>query len=201
MARRFELTRVTHSAAVFDTGKLEWMNREYMKATPTERLTRLAWPYFERADVVRGTSESARAYVSQWLLPMAVGAVDRLEELPDRVAFIFDWSADETARRVMAEPEGARVVAAFAEVLSAGEPLIDKERFRQAAAAVRERVGAKGKALFHPLRVAMTGLDSGPELDLAIPAIEHGAAVRPADGLNPVLSCRERATRLVERLS
>jgi hypothetical protein len=40
---------------------------------------------------------------------------------------------------------------------------------------VRERTGQKGKALFHPIRLALTGEADGLELDLAVPAIEHGA--------------------------
>jgi len=49
----------------------------------------------------------------------------------------------------------------------------------------------KGKALFHPIRVALTGWESGPELDLALPAIDHVAALLPR-----VPTCEERARRL-----
>ncbi len=56
-------------------------------------------------------------------------------------------------------------------------PLLDKESFRAVATRVRERTGQKGKALFHPIRVALTGSDGGPELDLAVPAIDRGAAL------------------------
>jgi glutamyl-tRNA synthetase len=36
-------------------------------------------------------------------------------------------------------------------------------------AAVKEKTGAKGKALFHPLRLALTGRESGPELKFLLP--------------------------------
>ena len=32
------------------------------------------------------------------LLPMAVGSVDRLEEIPDRLAFLFDYDASTALR-------------------------------------------------------------------------------------------------------
>jgi glutamyl/glutaminyl-tRNA synthetase len=54
MAPRFDLTTVSHSAAVFDFGKLAWMNRHYMKEAPPERLARVSMPYFIRAGVHRG---------------------------------------------------------------------------------------------------------------------------------------------------
>ena len=37
--------------------------------------------------------------------------------------------------------------------------------------AVKARTGAKGKALFMPLRLALTGLDHGPELAALLPLI------------------------------
>jgi glutamyl-tRNA synthetase len=200
MARRFDLSRVTHSAAVFDVAKLEWMNREYMKASPLERIAQLAWAYFEAAGQVQRASAEAVAFVRTSLLPMAVGAVHRLEELPERVSFVFDWSADEAALRVAAEPEGSRIVRALAEVTALEAPLVDRDAFRRVASLVRERAGAKGRMLFHPIRVAMTGLDSGPELDLAIPAIDRGAALAAASGVKPIISCRERADQLARRL-
>ena len=75
-----------------------------------------------------------------------------------------------------AEPDGARVVAAFARGSGRAGPL-DREAFRAAAPRARERTGLKGRALFHPIRVALTAAESGPELDLAVPAIDRGAAL------------------------
>lgn len=201
MARRFDLSKVTHSAAVFDVDKLAWLNREYMRRTSSDRLVDLSWRYFCRAGYLTDQSDSARSFLAGSLLPMAVGAVDRLEELPERVAFVFDWSAAAAAELVAAEPDGPRIVATLAAVLSEVEPLLDRDRFRGAAQIVRDRCGVKGKALFHPIRVALTGQDSGPELDLAIPAIELGARLAGRDGVLSVTGCAERARRLSSLLA
>jgi hypothetical protein len=58
---------------------------------------------------------------------------------------------------------------------------------------VKEKTGQKGKALFHPIRVALTGEGGGPELDLAVPAIDRGAQLSSEVGLAKILSTRERA--------
>ena len=71
--------------------------------------------------------------------------------------------------------------------------LLDREAFRAAAERVKERTGQKGRALFHPIRVALTGEAGGPELDLAVPAIDRGAALPAVGGLAPIVGCRERA--------
>jgi glutamyl-tRNA synthetase/nondiscriminating glutamyl-tRNA synthetase len=191
MVPRFDLGHVGHSAAVFDTAKLAWMNRHYMKEAAPGRLAVDALPYFLRAGVIRQDTPAARAYLAS-LLPMAAGSVDRVEEIPERLAFIFDWKAEVAAALVRAESGGADAVAAFAAEVATGGPL-DREAFRAAASRVRERTSLKGRALFHPLRVALTAADSGPELDLAVPAIDRGAALDPGDGVAPVLSCATRA--------
>lgn len=199
MARRFDLADVGHSSAVFDTGKLAWMNRHYMKESDPMRLVRDGLGYFVRAGYAREPTDDGLAFLAS-VLPMAVGSVDRLEEIPSRVAFVFEWNADAAAALVAAEPDGTKAVFAFADGLPAG-PMLDRDAFRAAATRARESSGLKGRALFHPIRVALTGSDSGPELDLAVPAIDRGAALSSAAGLARVESCAERTRAVVARLA
>lgn len=48
--------------------------------------------------------------------------------------------------------------------------------------AVKARTGAKGKALFHPLRLALTGRDRGPELNVLLPLIGRERVLRRLTG-------------------
>ena len=130
------------------------------------------------------------AYVES-LLPMAVGSVDRLEEIPDRLAFLFIYDPQEALQRpavagVLHEPGAREVIAALADAIEG--PLLDRDAFRAMANRVKERTGQKGKALFHPIRVALTGEGGGPELDLAVPAIDRGAQLSQEVGLARILS-------------
>jgi nondiscriminating glutamyl-tRNA synthetase len=196
MARRFDLQKVGHSAAVFDVGKLAWMNRHYMKEASQARIARDVLKYFVHSGFVTHGTDASIGYIES-ILPMAVGSVDRLEEIPERVAFIFDWDAARAAELVRAESDGARAVQAFADEVANLGPL-NREGFRAAAGRARERTGLKGRALFHPIRVAVTAAESGPELDLAIPAMDFAAALPAGSGLASVVACRERA-RLVSK--
>ncbi len=54
---------------------------------------------------------------------------------------------------------------------------------------VKTKTGAKGKDLFHPVRIVITGSHSGPEFDKLIPILEEGAQL---DLPKHVLSMRER---------
>jgi nondiscriminating glutamyl-tRNA synthetase len=199
MASRFDLAVVSHSAAVFDTPKLSWINRHYMKEAEPDRIARLALPYFRQAGFVTGQSAVSLEFVTS-LLPMAVGSVDRLEEIPDRVETVFRWDAATAAAMTAAEPDGVQAVAAFSREVAEAGPL-DRETFRAAATRARQATGLKGRALFHPVRVALTAADSGPELDLAVPAIDRGAALGADSGVAPIVSCANRLARVVELLN
>ena len=201
LARRFSLEAVGHSAGVFDEEKLAWVNRHYMKLADPLRIGAEAMRYFQRLGFVRKPSPAALDYVAS-LLPMAAGSVDRLNEIPTRVRFVFDYDATaalfhEDVRAVLLEPGARDVIDALATELASRDRLLDRDAFRAAAANVRERTGRKSKALFHPIRVALTGEVAGPELDLLVPAIERGALLQPDAGLKPVVGCRERAEAFV----
>jgi glutamyl-tRNA synthetase/nondiscriminating glutamyl-tRNA synthetase len=198
MARRFDVANVSHSAAVFDTGKLAWMNRHYMKEAVPARIARESLAYFVQAGFVSHATDAALAYLAT-LLPMAVGSVDRVNEIPERVTFIFKWDASAAAALAAQEPDGVRVIAELAAQL-AGAGALDRDAFRAAAARVKDATGLKGRSLFHPIRVALTGADSGPELDLALPAIDRGAALPADSGIIGIVSCADRARRVAELL-
>ena len=90
--------------------------------------------------------------------------------------------------------------ARLAEDLASSPRLVDADLFRAAAQRVRERTGQKGRALFHPIRVALTGAAEGPELDLLVPAIDRGAELPTTSGLAPITGARERAAAFVAAL-
>jgi glutamyl-tRNA synthetase len=192
LARRFRLENVAHSAGVFDEDKLAWVNRHYLKLCAADRLATLAEPHLrERGQVVGELSAAAR----QWLeavLPGMAASVDRLPQLADRLETVFNYQPpSETLDPVL--------VTALAEELANAPRLLDKEAFRAAANRVKERTGLKGKNLFHPIRVILTGAHEGPELDLIVPAIDRAADFGSGSGLAKVMGCRERAKRVTER--
>jgi nondiscriminating glutamyl-tRNA synthetase len=203
LARRFSLEDVGRSAGVFDEEKLAWANRHYMKSADPGRIAELSVPYFAEAGVAMRPDPRALEFLAS-AMPMASASVDRLSEVPGRLAFLFSYDAaaalrDPQTLGEMAAAEARAVVRTLAEELAAA-PRLDKEGFREAANRVRARTGQKGKALFHPIRVVLTGRSEGPELDLAVPAIDRGAELPPDAGVPAILGNRERADRFARAL-
>ena len=187
LARRFRLENVAHSAGVFDEDKLAWANRHYLKLCDPERLVSLAEPFLRGSGYVTGpVSVAAREWLHE-VLPQVAASVDRLSELPARLQTVFAQPA-----APLDETFDLELVGALRDELNAGPRLLDKEAFRGLAARVKDRTGLKGKALFHPIRVLITGVHDGPELDIVIPAIDRAAGLPENSGLKPVAGCRER---------
>ena len=202
LAARFRLEDVGHSAGVFDVEKLAWVNRHYLKAAAADRLARLALPYLEKAGWVSEASAAGISYLES-VVPIAAASVDRLEQIPARLAFLFDYSA----ARAVGDPaiaqearEARAVIDALAHQLDTSPPLLDRDTFRALAKKVQQASGAKGKALFHPIRLALTGEAEGIELDLAVPAIEHGALLERA-GITSIAGARARAAEFAAALA
>ena len=197
LAARFKLADVGHSAGVFDEDKLAWVNRQYLKAADRAEIARLAVPYLSAAGYIRVLEGEGRAFIES-LVPLFSTSVDRLQQVPDRlrVLFAFDPAATLARPDVRAELESGavrEVIVTLADDLASAPRCSSRELFRAAAARVRERTGQKGKALFHPIRVALTGEPDGPELDLLVPAIDTGAELPASAGVVPIAGCRERA--------
>ena len=204
MARRFRLEDVGHAAGIFDVEKLSWVNRHYLKESAPDRLVALTVPYLAQQGWLTHAAGEDLAFLAH-VLPGVAAAVDRLEQVPGRLRFLFDYSAERALDTGGIRDEAAAsktVVDALAAEL-AGVRLLDRESFRAVAARVRERTRQKGKALFHPIRIVLTGEAEGLELDLAVPAIDRAAVLTAGgtSGIRPVRGAAERAAEFARLLA
>ena len=210
LVREFSLKRVTPSPAVFDMEKLYWLNRHYIKESSPERIEKLALPYYTRAIGLelakQHGGEAQPDYpwtpdVVGWfgsITRMLVPSVDRLEQLPERAALIFHYDAN----AALAAPDNAEVLgwantdavlARFTvkilEDESACQGKLTAEQFKKIVNEVKAETGTKGKELFHPIRIVVTGSHSGPEFDKLVPILEEGSRLALP---RHVLGVRER---------
>jgi glutamyl-tRNA synthetase/nondiscriminating glutamyl-tRNA synthetase len=211
--KEFSLERVTPSAAVFDMEKLYWLNRQYIKQASPERINRLALPYYTRMmteDLAHTHDIKLVGGTSVWVPPqeiivwlanvtqLFVPYVDRLEQLPERASPIFHYdpkaalSASDNAE-VLGWPQTPSVLARFVVKILGDESVktaqLSPEQFKKIVNEVKAETGAKGKELFHPIRIVITGSHSGPDFDRLIPILEEGSRLSLP---KHVLSVRER---------
>jgi len=201
LKKEFSLERVTPSPAVFDMEKLYWLNRHYIKQSPPERIEKLAEPFFVSSDLVpENPDERTRSWFAK-IVALLAPSVDKLDELPARAALIFRYDAAAAVTspdnsEVLAAPKTREVVTAFAALMQSDNATLTPERFKAIMNEVKAKTGAKGKDLFHPVRIALTGSHSGPEFDKLIPIIEEGAELSLSQR---VLSVRERLDAFLQQ--
>jgi glutamyl-tRNA synthetase len=197
LTRVFSLERVTPSPAIFDFDKLNWLNRHYLKQAAPERIVALAWRFF---DGTLPPSESAPEPVKAWftrLLALTLPYVDRLDQLPAKAAPIFGFDVEaarthEDNAAILAIDSARTVLGELASHVRAHAGHTTPEVFKAWMSEVKAAAGVKGKELFHPVRIALTGTHSGPDFDKLLPLIEDGGC------LNLGIPCvRERIERFV----
>jgi glutamyl-tRNA synthetase/nondiscriminating glutamyl-tRNA synthetase len=179
LVRQFSLDHITRSPAVFDTDKLNWLNRHYMKESPLRRLAALAVPVLLAAGRL-GAEPGVK--VLAWIERVLDGVlknISLLSELPEATRIIFEFDAPRAVatpefQEMLASPAAREVLKAFIPKVQ-GESTLTYERFREITKAVQKETGKKGKDLYHPIRMAVTGASSGPELEKLIPIYEEGS--------------------------
>ncbi|MGB8538990.1 MAG: glutamate--tRNA ligase [Acidobacteriaceae bacterium] len=192
LVKEFKLERVTSSPAVFDWDKLHWLNRQAIKHSPRPELGALAWRYFTVVGWLPPQPSASDAVVDWFdrVLELYLPAVDQLQQLPEKAAALWRMAqvAEEDAAMLTTEA-GERVVRVFTEKIRAEAGAITPPRFKELMNEVKAESGVKGKELFHPVRIILTGAHSGPEFDKLIPLLEDGSRLDlPAH----VMSVRER---------
>ena len=163
MARAFEPAHLGRAPAHFDAAQLWAWQKESVKQMTAEQIGE-----WLGARLPAGLSTTARTAFIEAVRPNIV--------LPEDVTqwreIVFgDLPVMGTVEQAVIAAAGPEFFAAAAQ--AAGAAAGD---FRAIAAATGTATGRKGKALFQPLRVALTGLTHGPELAPLLRAMPEGSA-------------------------
>ncbi len=152
---KFSLARVNPAPAVFDPHKLEWMNGHYIHTMSAAELRPLV----------------ARFCDGPWLeeaIDVVKTSVHRLTQFEDALRFMREY--------VPADVDRDFACKLAAELRTNGTPT-DEASYKAMVERLKNATGLKGKALFMPLRLAITGSDHGPELVRLIPLLKHASDV------------------------
>lgn len=165
---QFKLSDVNKSPAIFDRTKLRWMNGVYIREIlDIEELTNRAVEFFE------GFGYKADFEYYRKVMEAIRDSIETFMDIKDRakVFFVDEFSfGEEIVREVRQDENFYKVVEAFYQKVK-DRNSISKEDFKNITKEIQKEAGVKGKALFHPLRIALTGEASGVGLDLVVDVI------------------------------
>lgn len=165
----FDAKRLSRSPAVFDAHKLAHINNHYIKSADPKRIADLAIPHLQQAGrlpqaLSAEQREWAEALVALYQEQMTSGAdIVALSEL----FFRSHMELDEEAAAVLGEEQVPVVLKAFLDKLSASSEF-NPSQIAALIKEVQKETGFKGKQLFMPIRVALTGQMHGRDLNQTI---------------------------------
>ncbi|MEG0474653.1 MAG: glutamate--tRNA ligase [Carnobacterium sp.] len=163
--KMFDPNRLSKSPAAFDPKKLEWINNQYMKQADLETVTSLALPHLIKAGYVEENPSADKQAWVQKLIGLYHEQMSYGAEIVELSSLFFTETPelDEVAKEVLAGETVSEVLHAFYDVLDTLETF-DVASIKAGIKTVQKETGIKGKNLFMPIRVAVTGQSHGPEL-------------------------------------
>lgn len=164
LAERFSLERVSASPSIFDVNKLEWVSSNHMKHLSAEELVEGIEPFLRGA----GIEHADRELVARAARSLRIAA-KKYSDLAARVAVFLEPpdAPDESLLAGMRTGGGRKAIGLFAEEISRLESA-EREGVRQALARVLDASGLKKGEVFMPIRAALTGRKSGPEIPIIV---------------------------------
>jgi len=156
LVERFGLERVSKNPAVFDEQKLRWMNGRYMRELPVEDLHRRLEAFYAReipVEIVAISREKMQTLSDFW--PLAGTLVVRPSDFEDKAW--RQWGDSPHLRSVR-------------DTLVGIEPW-DTPQIEKALRGIVDREGVKPKAIFQPIRVALTGTTVSPGIFESLSAL------------------------------
>ena len=166
MIEKFSFDRVSKTGGIFDKKKLDWVNAHYIKEKDDADLLELVKPYLIEAGLI---DEAFVEPHREWLLILMntiKEGMSTLKEAPEKAAFVFEEMPEITEENLLEILSGEQVpelIAALEEEIGAMEE-VDLDSAKGLMKKIQKSTGIKGKNLFMPTRILITGMEHGPEL-------------------------------------
>lgn len=158
----FDPSRLSKSPAVYDIGKLNWFNREYISRLSHDALMIYLKPFLKYDLSVFNDNQQRD------LMDAIKGNLNKFDEINDNISYFFDEPVIDDKSSKFIE-EGKVVLQKLLAILTeASFDFTDAVLIKNEINRLGEELGLKGKQLFWPIRIALSGRSHGPDLGLVI---------------------------------
>lgn len=159
--KEFDIRDIHNAPAVFDRAKLKWLNGVYIREIlDLNDLTNRAIPFFKKFGY-----EADFEYYKK-VMEAIRDSIEVLNDIGERAYpfFVDEYEFEEDAVSFIKESETSLdVIKAFYEKVKQA-PSIDKDTFKKLTKEIQKELKVKGKQLFMPIRIALTGKTSGVDI-------------------------------------
>lgn len=162
LIEHFELNRISKSPGVFDHNKLVWMNGQHLRAMPVDELMPMVAPVLKDAMPNDKRLENPEILCKLIeLIQVKMNLINDAVEVAKSFLTAQEPENEEAAQLISTE-KSLKLFEALAQEFEKCEWI--KEGYNAAIKAAGKIAEAKGKDLFMPIRVKITGTCHGPDL-------------------------------------
>ncbi|MDF1497832.1 MAG: glutamate--tRNA ligase [Patescibacteria group bacterium] len=177
MIKRFDLSGVNKTGAIFNTEKLDWLNGLYVRKMDISKLTKLCMPYLIKANLIKeistnkykilNTGEEIDFEYLKKVVLLEQERMKKLSEIGESVKFIFidklEYEKELLIWKKMSfEEVKNNLELAYQELEKLNEKDFTKNNLEKVLRDLMEQEGINTGKLLWPLRVALTGLKGSP---------------------------------------
>ena len=188
----FSMDRVAKNPAVFDIDKLNWINFTYMKQLTDEELLKLCLPHLKEIGLA---PDSLTQEKIDWLTLLCVTYKDHISygaQIKDQVGLlitepvVLEEEHNDELKEVLAEETVPTVLNSFKDKLSALDT-VTPDQVKAAIKVVMKETSLKGKFVFMPIRVALTGQMHGPDLNNIVTLLGKESCLNRLDNVSTLI--------------
>ena len=173
LEKAFDIHRISNSGAVFDREKLNWMNGQYIKKASVDTIVDGIQPFLEKAGMIQTDSESDKTVWLEKVAELLRDRIDYFAQAPEQLAQILDddyqIDTSDEAQDILNAETVPILCSALDEKMTAADQwnaaYIQKDIIK-AIQKEHKQEKIKGKALYMPIRLILTGSMHGPDLAL-----------------------------------
>ncbi|SFS95522.1 glutamate--tRNA ligase [Paenibacillus sp. 453mf] len=165
----FDPSRLSKSPAVFDTNKLAHLNNSYIKNAEPKRIADLAIPHLQQAGLLPGELDADKQAWAEELVALYQEQMVAASDIVELASLFFkdEVEFEDEAESVLKEEQVPAVLRAFADKVETSADFT-ASHMQALIKEVQKETGFKGKQLFMPIRVALTGQTHGRDLNATI---------------------------------
>lgn len=177
LEKLFSVERINKSPAVFDKVKLNWMNGQHLRLLPEAEVESLVGSALVNAGLLK---ESSGATVGA-VVNMIKDSIELVEDAVPQVEAMFGYPLKENmgddAMKKVLDDEFEPIVDAIVKAHESGElaAAVKEGTVKNFINATGKALERKGKRLFMPFRIALTGRMQGPDVGEVLTLLDKAA--------------------------
>ena len=160
LIKAFDMNRISKSPSSYDIKKLRWFNAKYIKALSDEDYLKFVRPF-----LTLDVSDKSEEWINKLLLIYKYHLYF-YKEINDLVTIFFNDNiniSEENMEFLNSDEIIPKVIECYRNELEALEEW-NVDNIANVINVVKEKTGVKGKLLYMPIRIKISGVEHGPEL-------------------------------------